>query len=319
MKFRTEIKVPPPPFRLSHRDKILLAGSCFTEHIGAYLREHWFDAMVNPFGTLYNPMSVERLLERSIRREYFTEEELFRHENTLKSFHLPSRFNRSEAGEYLRHANLTLDHIAAFLRQATTVILTYGTAHMWILRDTNRPVVNCHKQPAARFRKHLTAIDELERAMHHTVDMLNRHRPGIRIVFTLSPVRYLQDGFTSNARSKARLLEAMLRTTEAFPENTYYFPAYEIFMDDLRDYRFYAADLKHPGEQGIAYVREIFDATFFDEPVRRLNKEISALRKRLLHRPLAPGATHTKTAPESKSRIEEFLKKHPFLKPDLNF
>ncbi len=317
MKWRTEIRFDPPAFRLNHRQKVFLIGSCFTDHMGAYLRSLWFDAMVNPFGTLFNPHSVRRLLERALGPEYLTETDLFRHESLWKSFELPGLFNRPTQAEFLRHANETLDRVREFLRQTDTAFVTYGTAQVWIHKALDRPVANCHKVPAREFERRTLTPEQIREDMEQTVHLLRTFNPSMHIVFTVSPVRYLQDGFTANTLSKARLLSVVI--DQAQTDGVYYFPAYEIFMDDLRDYRFYAADLIHPGEQGIAYVREIFDRTFFDDATRALNRKIVKWRKRLLHRPLHPGENEQKNREKLRAEIEELLKNHPYLRPDVNY
>ncbi len=314
MKFRTEIHITEPPFRIHHRDKITVLGSCFAVHMGEWLRRHWWNVDVNPFGNVYNPVSWLELLERSFEERPPQDDEVFVHNDQWKSLLLPSRFNTLEKAEYLRQAARLFRQVRRRLQQTDVLILTYGTAQVFRHTATGKVVVNCNKIPSELCRRDMLSIEQMNQAIGRSIDLLRKLNPEVRIILTLSPVRYLHDGLTANARSKARLLESILQQTEQY-ENVIYFPAYEIFMDDLRDYRFYGPDLKQPGEQGINYTIEKFSEAFFSDETSQLCKRIAKLRAGILHRSIVqnPENHHQKIRDE----ITKLLNRHPFLKPDI--
>ncbi len=314
MKFRTVIRPEPADFNLTHRDRIVLIGSCFTDHIGRYLSEHWFDVAVNPFGTLYNSRSIRKIIERVVLQQPPTANDLFRHENTFKSFDFPSRFNRPDKNEYLENIRETLRKYRDYFSETNYFFITLGTAQIYRLKNTGETVANCHKVPAREFDKTLLTIEEISEDLEKIRTLLHSLNPSMKIILTISPVRYLQDGFTANTRSKARLAEAVFSFVEQHPGDTLYFPAYEIFIDDLRDYRFYAVDLKHPGEQGILYIREFFEASFFDEQTQRLNRKIEKINALTAHR-TDDEQTLALLREKHKEQTENLLKEYPWLKP----
>ncbi len=314
MKFRTEISVPTPPFRIDHRDKITVLGSCFATHIGEWLRRHWWDVEINPFGNVYNPVSWRELLERSFENRPPGDDEVFLHNGQWKSLLLPSRFNTLKKREYLRQAARLFERVRLRLSQTDVLILTYGTAQVFRYATTGKVVVNCNKIPSELCRRDMLSIARLGEAISRSIDLLRKLNPEMRIILTLSPVRYLHDGLTANARSKARLLESILQQTNRY-DRVFYFPAYEIFMDDLRDYRFYGPDLKQPGEQGINYTIEQFSGAFFSEQTRALCHRIAKLRASFLHRPIVLRSEREKR--EIHTRIKNFLIQHPYLLPDI--
>ncbi len=311
MKFRTVIDIPESPFQISHSDRIFSIGSCFAVHTGNYLEETGFRVSVNPFGTLFNSASVLKMLRRTINREQPASDELFCSEKMFKHYDFPGLFNRYDKKSYLDNAKETLETQRVFLKKASIVLLTLGTAQVWILKETGQVVANCHKQPQALFERRMQSIESVVADLEAIFSLLRKMHPGIRMVLSISPVRYLQDGYTANARSKARLLEAVLTFRDRYPERVYYFPAYEIFNDDLRDYRFYAADLKHPGEQGIAYVLEKFSDTFFDGPTLEIIRKVEKFKRLQNHRPIAGDSSEHDAL--VRSEAERLKQAYPFL------
>ncbi|NPA43110.1 MAG: GSCFA domain-containing protein [Chlorobi bacterium] len=311
MKFRTAIEPDPPPFRIHPGEAVLTAGSCFAVHIGEYLKDHFFPVSVNPLGTLFNPRSVRDLLWRAWEGRPFEPEDFFRHEGRYKNFDLHSSFARPTLEESLKVANAALEEVNRFTRRAGVLILTYGTAQIWELEDSGRPVANCHKQPASRFRKRMLDTGEIRDLTAEIYRAAKKLNPNMRFVFSVSPVRYLQDGMPANSRSKGRLVDALLTFAEQNPRDTYYFPSFEIFNDDLRDYRFYASDLIHPGEQGIAYVREIFTDLFFDDEGRQMWREARKIRRMLDHRPMGGEAAAREWRAKVRDRLVRFASRYP--------
>jgi len=315
MKFRTEIKPPQPPFRITDSTRILTFGSCFAQHIGGFLAERFLDVRVNPAGTLFNPVSIRHMLERMARRQLLGPDDVFYHDGQWKSFALYTLFNRPGRDEFLAHANEMIEQSHAFLRRTDIVIITYGTAQVFVHKAGGQIVANCHKLPAAEFEKRMLTIDEILDHTRQIYRLLRDIQPEMKFIFSVSPVRYLQEGMTANIRSKGRLIDAVVSFTEQHPDTAYYFPAFEIFNDDLRDYRFYAADLIHPGEQGIRYTTEIFENLFFDEKGKTMLREAEKLAKFMAHRPLLPSAGRDK---ERQIRIREMAenlrKRYPGLR-----
>ncbi len=311
MKFRTEIQIPAYPFSVSHQDKLFFTGSCFTLHLGNYLKDVWMQTEVNPFGTLFNPFSVCRLLERSMQLEWFGENEVFFHQNTWKSIFLPTGFNRPAQHEFLENANATLENVHKTLQEANIIFITLGTAQLYIHTDTEDITANCQKLPADKCKYHLAGTKDIINVLSECIDKLSRFGQEKHIVFTISPVRYLQQGFSENLRSKSRLVEAVFSVKEKF-KNVYYFPAYEIFTDDLRDYRFYDSDLIHPGEQGIQYTLEKFQEAFFKEKTKEIVRRIEKINKSLRHRPMGGNRKEQeKFLTDLKEKLVAFKQDYP--------
>ena len=315
MKFRTEINPHPAPFLIDDQTRIITGGSCFAEHTGNFLKQHWFNVRVNPFGTMFNPHSLANILDRVVENRLFSPDDIFYHDGQWKSFELYTLFNHPGKDTYLARINDLISSVRRFLKQADIMILTYGTAQIFVEKQTGKRVANCHKIPASRFEKQMLTADEIYRLTEHIYATVRRLNPVMKFIFSVSPVRYLQDGLTANAQSKARLLDAVISFTRKHKAGTYYFPAYEIFTDDLRDYRFYAADLIHPGEQGIRYVTEIFTRIFFDNKGKQMLQETEKLRKMIEHRFFDENSTPALKHKEKIIRLAVTLqKKYPGLK-----
>ena len=236
MEFRTPVHIAPFGFRIGHSHKGLLIGSCFADRIGRIMRNHKLPVTVNPFGTLFNPASIAATLKRLEERRSYDAGDLTRYEERWISFDHHGAFDGSDCEQTLRRINEALETGAEALRTADYAILTLGTAWVYELRDTGRIVANCHKLPAAMFRRRRMSASEIVETLGEAI---TRFLPGRKTILTVSPIRHLGDGATENTLSKSTLILAAHALTESLPECRY-FPAYEILMDDLRDYRFYA-------------------------------------------------------------------------------
>ncbi|MDE7388066.1 MAG: GSCFA domain-containing protein [Muribaculaceae bacterium] len=268
MKFRTELTVEPSA-PLTHADLLLMLGSCFTDEVGARLQADGFRAEVNPSGTLYNPLSVARTVEMlECGREYVAED-FFENQGLWRSFDHHSSLASADLSAAVARVNAAMNRGADALREASCVIVTFGTAWVFTLPD-GTVVCNCHKLPAARFVRRRLSVDEIVDAWR---PILRRYADR-RFIFTISPIRHIADGLHGNQLSKATLLLAVDRLCEEFGAE--YFPAYEALMDDLRDYRFYAADMKHPSDIAVDYVYDLFAAAHFSADTLR---EALACRK----------------------------------------
>ena len=286
-RFRTAIELPVGKYKISHKNNMLLAGSCFAGNIGKMLADRKFDISVNPFGVLYNPLSIATMFARIIDGKPFTKDspELFEHNGKWHSILHHGDFSRNTQDELLDTIN---DNIAESHRKAKecdTVIVTFGTAYAYIRKSDGIVAGNCHKLPAETFTRRLLSIEEIVGTTAEIVEQFRNINPNIKFIFTVSPIRHLRDGAHDNQKSKATLLLAIDKLTTLFPDNTLYFPAYEIVLDELRDYRFYAEDMVHPSAVAVEYIWECFGKCYFDKETDRLNEEIEAIIRAMEHRP----------------------------------
>ena len=287
MQFHIPLVPPPAAVRIRHRDPMLLAGSCFTEHMADRLRRHGFDTLDNPNGILFNPHSIATSLRRAIHPEPYRTDDLFHHEGLWASWDHHGRFADPDPDAALEAINTSLARAHAFLHGCRWLVLTLGSAFVYRLAD-GRIVANCHKVPAARFTRERLSAEAVLDSLSSTVDDLAEHHPDIRLIITVSPVRHLRDGFVDNNRSKAALITAAHALCERHG-HVAYFPAYELVIDDLRDHRFYMEDMVHPNHLATEYVWEHFTAAWVEPQAREAMKEVARLRTAMAHRPLHPG------------------------------
>lgn len=271
MNLTTPVPVVPSPLRLSHERPVLLIGSCFTESIGMKISDFGFRTLINPFGILYNPLSIAECLRRCVEGEEITERELVFRDQLWHSWLHHGSFSRPTPEACLEACNQRLHEAHNFLKENPVIILTLGTA--WVYEHEGRPVANCHKVPGKEFTKRLLTVDEITSQF----SPLNSPFP---ILLTVSPIRHWADGPHGNQLSKSTLLLA----TEQLPWE--YFPAYEILMDELRDYRFYDRDLLHPSPLAVDIVWERFQQTYMDAPTLARGQEAHKQHLREAHRPL---------------------------------
>lgn len=317
MEFRTVIR-PESGMRglVSHGKPIVLVGSCFSDNIGACLRDELFDADVNPFGPIYNPLSIQRAFEVLKDNTVVKSESLIENGGLWHSFLFHSRYsavNREDAAESM---NRRIEAAAINLRNASVVIITLGTTRVFTLRATGDVVANCHKLPGSVFDVRYLTLDEVEDALTRTVTTIRSVNQCGRIIFTVSPLRYNEQGAHGNQLSKSTLMlavDSVIRNDSS--SLTSYFPAYEVMMDDLRDYRFYADDMKHPSMQAVRYIYQLFKDTYFDSDTLALASEGAAFTRRLAHRRLNGADVSQKDEMAEKISIAEaFISRFPELK-----
>lgn len=311
MEFRTPVHIPPIHQPLDHRRKGLLLGSCFTEHMGQRMLEAKLPVTINPFGILFNPDSIASTLDRLSHPQPFTEQDLIAQGDLWVSLAHHGRFSSTDRSETLSAINQALEQGAEALTRADYLILTLGTAWVYLWKATGTVVANCHKLPASAFeRRRLTPeeiVTDLERA-------LIPHLAHKQILLTVSPVRHAGDGLVENQLSKASLIVAAATLCERHPAAISYFPAYEILMDELRDYRFYQADMMHPSEVARQYIWERFAETRLTPACRALIARIEALHTAMRHRPLNPHSeTHRTFCTRMKAEAERLQQEAPFL------
>ena len=288
--FRTALTLAPAPFRISHTDRLLLLGSCFTEHIGARLAAGKFGVLTNPFGIAYNPTSMLQCLERVLAADrYFGEAELFENAGLWRSWAHHGQFAKADKTAALAGINAAYRQAAEWLPGCNRLLLTFGTADVFMLRDTGQVVANNHKMPAAHFATRRLSVAEIAEGTVATLAKIKAQAPDLQFIVTVSPVRHLREGAVANQRSKATLVLACDDICRQLPY-AHYFPAYELLLDDLRDYRFYAADMIHPSEVAVDYIWQHFCDTYFSAETKTLLQAISKIQTAAQHRPLHPDA-----------------------------
>ncbi|MBV9962941.1 MAG: GSCFA domain-containing protein [Parafilimonas sp.] len=314
MQFFANINIRPLEPSITYKDKILLTGSCFTEHIGNFLLEHKFHVLQNPNGILFDPLSVSSSLVSYIQNKKYAEQELFYLNEVWNSWQHHSRFSNIEKSECLRIINESQQEAHNFLKDADWLIITLGSAFTYKLTlAPSQSVANCHKAPAHNFAKHLNTIEEIVTAFDNTIHQLFHFNNKLKIIFTISPVRHLRDGVVDNNRSKARLIESVHHLINKF-DKLYYFPAYELVIDVLRDYRFYDIDLAHPNYAATQFVLEKFSEVCFDRSTKELLEEIKKIVIAKRHKPFNPDSTlHKKFLQQQAEKTKQILNKHPYL------
>lgn len=284
MELQTKVKLPNPDFSITHTDSLVSIGSCFSENIGKKFKYFNFKIHVNPFGQQYNPLSVAAGIQRLHRNEEYTANDLVYYNELFQSFDHHSNFSSPHPDEALERINTEFRNASNTLLHADVLFLTLGTAHYFEHVETEKIVSNCHKFPAKTFRQKLASSKAIVDALNTALIPLLAINPKLKIVFTISPVRYLAFGHFENSVSKGHLFTAigeLIANNAAYS----YFPAYEIIMDELRDYRFYAEDMLHPNTIAIDYVWEKLAQNYFHSNTISINAEIDSIQKLVNHRP----------------------------------
>jgi GSCFA family len=299
MDFMINIDLKKPSQQINYEDKILLVGSCFTEHIGNSLEELKFSVLQNPNGILFDAFSVSQSLLSYIQNQQYSEKDFFQLNEVWHSWKHHSRFSNTSLEDAVRIANVSQQQAHQFLKAANWIIVTLGSAFSYRLTEqalkvspsgvelAGAGVANCHRAPAQWFQKHLMTIDEIILNLDNSLQQLFQFNPGLNMIFTVSPVRHIRDGVIDNNRSKARLIEAVHHLVGKY-EKLYYFPAYELVIDVLRDYRFYDTDLVHPNYMATEFVLEKFSEVFIDETSQSLMREIKSIMIARKHRAFQP-------------------------------
>jgi len=295
MDFRTTVEAPKYPFAISYDTPTLFCGSCFTENIGSILQKRKMPVMVNPFGVVYNPISVKIVIESILKTKPFTESDLNFLNGLWFSYNHHSSFSSPQKEECLDLINSNLFNASAFVKRMNCLVVTFGTARVYYLKASNEPVANCHKAPAKEFENRLLDVAEIVEEWSELIDVLLKVNPDLKILFTVSPVRHWKDGAVGNQISKSILHVAIHQLVGKYPNNAFYFPAYEILMDDLRDYRFYADDMLHPSKFAIEYIWERFRESLLDIKTVALISEVEKILQAVNHRPFNPNTTEHKT------------------------
>ncbi|MBR9855432.1 MAG: GSCFA domain-containing protein, partial [Algicola sp.] len=294
-----------------------LLGSCFVENIGAKLEYFQFQQLQNPFGILFHPLAIENLVQRAVQDIPYHPDEIFEQDGIWRCFDAHSDLRSNDADTLLDHLNQRLQETKTELENTTHVIITLGTAWVYEHRSLGKTVANCHKVSQKEFEKRLLAPEKIQSSLARLVDLVQQVNPKVNIIFTVSPVRHLKDGFVENQQSKAHLITALhsVLSSRAQPRDVSYFPAYEIMMDELRDYRFYGKDLAHPNALAVEYIWEKFKATWISPNCYPVMEEVDGVQKGLQHRPFNPDSeAHQKFKTSLRTKITYLQERYPFMK-----
>jgi len=313
MEFRTEVNISPSENRISHDSSILFMGSCFTENIGAMMQELRFRVDLNPFGINYNPSSLSRNLWALLNGKKYTRKDLHEANGRWFSFDHHSQFSDADPEACLSNINERIHFSGNRLAGTNYLLITWGTAWVYVLKENATVVSNCHKLPSDKFSRHLLGVNQVVDTYTKLFAGLRAQVPGLKIILTVSPVRHWKDGSVLNTVSKSTLLLAAHKLTEMF-SYCEYFPAYEIAMDDLRDYRFYGDDLVHPNQQMIRYIWEKFSAAYFNENTIKFMGDIGKLNAARDHRPFDPASQqYLQFCKKQLEKVQRLEKDHPGL------
>lgn len=313
MNFRTPITIPKSNHPIDYYSKVVTMGSCFSENISAKFEQYKFQYYNNPFGILFQPDAIENILLRAIEMRLFTEADLFFDNELWHCFEVHSELNNSDKDDMLVNLNGILTYLNGQLQTCTHLIITFGTAWTYRFLHTQKRVANCHKIPQSNFTKELLTVEEITTSLNSIQTKLTEFNPEIKFIFTVSPVRHLKDGFVENQLSKSHLFAALHTSISQFPSSSY-FPSYEIMMDDLRDYRFYAEDMLHPNPTAIDYIWKHFVESHISYHVFPIMTELESIHKGLNHRPFNPNTEqHLLFVQKLHERIEQLQEKYPFL------
>ncbi len=302
MKLRTEIFPEKSELKIKPEDKIVTFGSCFADNIAGKFIEYKFRTLKNPFGVLYNPVSIANSVKIIYDKILFSEKDLIFHQGEYHSFYHHSSFSSDNPADVINRINAGISSAHDFIKGANLIVLTFGTAWVYEYIETNEVVSNCHKIPANKFDRRKIDVRETTSAASRAIKLLKMINPELKILLTVSPVRHWKDGAVENQRSKATLILAAEKLVEEC-DNVFYFPSYEIVIDDLRDYRFYSSDLVHPNNLAVEYIWEKFAEAYFpSETIAYLN-EINKLKSAFNHK------IRNRNTPETQLFIESTINK----------
>ncbi|HWS61001.1 MAG TPA: GSCFA domain-containing protein [Flavobacterium sp.] len=325
MNFTTKVSIPQYRPSIDYNSKILSLGSCFAENMADKLAYFKLQNTCNPFGILFHPLAIEKLIDFAVSGKQFSEKDIFFQNERWHCFDAHSDLSNSSQSALIANLNAIVTATKLQLQVASHIIITYGTS--WVYRNisTDKIVANCHKVPQKEFSKEILSVETIEKSIQNTLDLIQKINPNVNFIFTVSPVRHLKDGFVENQLSKAHLITAIHKILESAPEPkgrtgeaicnlqpTIYFPSYEIIMDELRDYRFYAEDMIHPNSVAIDYIWERFSETTISEESHLIMKDVETVQKGLQHRPFNPNSeSHQQFLMKLKDKIEKLQNQFP--------
>lgn len=312
MDFRTRVNIPQPDFQIDYSTRMMLFGSCFSENIGNKLIEGKFRVSANPFGILYNPASIAAAINRLLENQNFNEDELVFHNDVYQSFWHHGSFSHPDKTICLNNISDFFSHAASFLRQTDVFLFTFGTAYIFKLKSTGQVVGNCHKFPSETFVRVGLSVEEIVSEWTEIIDKLLAANPSAKFIFTVSPIRHWKDGAHENQLSKSILHLAIDKLREKFASALSYFPAYEILLDELRDYRFFAEDMMHPSSVAADYIWQRFQETYFTRETKKTLSDWISIKRALNHRPLNEHTeNHRQFLQNTLQKLTDFQHNYP--------
>ncbi len=315
MEDRTKMVISPVSPQVTHRESIIMLGSCFAEVIGQRLYDRLFKVLVNPFGTIYNPVSIAHLIDSALNGLKIDEDGFVRYDDQVLHYMAHSQVRADSKEGYISIMGHLKQQFKQFICDSSYVFITLGSANVFTMRNSGKVVANCHKQPQQLFDRRMLTIEEIDIALRSIDDNIKSYNPSARLVFQVSPVRHIRDGLVINNRSKARLIESIHRRVNAGTAE--YFPSYELVLDDLRDYRYYNTDMTHPNELAHEYVWRNFSSCFMDQETLSLVGRIEAIARGQAHRPFNPNSqSHRDFLNKLALQIDTLKKEHPHLNFD---
>lgn len=313
MEFRTPIPIKKEKKPIDYNSKVVLFGSCFVENIEKNFNYFKFQNNSNPFGIIFHPKAIEKAVSECIKCKEYQQRDLFYNDDYWLSFNHHSKFSSDRLDEILTNINSNIKTTHAALKEASHVFITLGTSWIYRFELTGNIVANCHKIPQKQFQKSLLSIEQITQSLTKTITNLKKVNPGVTVLLTVSPIRHLKDGFVENTRSKAHLHTAIHEVIDN--ESVFYFPSFEIMMDDLRDYRFYKNDWLHPSETALKYIWEKFKSAWIAEKEYPLMQEIDEIQKSLEHRPFRKDSDeHVKFLSKLHKKMDAITTKYPLIK-----
>lgn len=307
MKFRTELVPALPAWTIGLDDPLVTMGSCFSDTLGGALLCRKFKATVNPFGNTYHPLSIDRLVQYALSNQSPDDDTYVERAGIFFNYELHSSFSGETLAELKNSIQSRIEEVHQALARCPVLVLTYGTAWIFERVDTGHPVANCHRLPAGEFNRRLTTVGEITQSFTKTFNKLRSINPDFRVILTVSPVRHLRDSLPSNSVSKATLRLACHELASG-NDRVHYFPAFELLMDDLRDYRFYSDDLIHPSKQAERYIWDKFRETYFSQDTMEILSRWDDLRPALQHQPFHPeSASHQQFLRQTIDRLTQLL------------
>ena len=311
MQLTTKIPIQKSQNPITYESKVLALGSCFAENMSEKFEYFKFQNTTNPFGIIFNPVSIEKLVNRIVNEIEFTEKDIFFHNELWHCYEVHSQLSNPNKEEFLSILNNLIHSTNKQLNSSTHLIITYGTS--WVYRniELNEIVANCHKVSQKQFTKEILPIETIEKSIQNTIQLIQKVNPDCQFIFTVSPVRHIKDGFSENQRSKAHLISA-IHSCNLQP--TTYFPSYEIMMDELRDYRFYGEDMLHPNQTAIDYIWIKFFENYIDGKEFATMNLVDEIQKALKHRPFNPNSeSHHKFLENLNKKIQLLQNQFPFM------
>jgi hypothetical protein len=317
MKLQTKIPLQPQKFnQIDYNSKLLLLGSCFSENIGNKFDYFKFQNTINPFGILFHPLAIETLITNAINEKEYTDDDIFFHNEQWHCFDAHSKLSNSSKEEFIQILNSNINLTNQQLHNSTHIIITLGTAWQYRFIEADKVVANCHKVPQKKFLKELLSVDEISESLQAVVALIRNVNNDATIIFTVSPVRHLKDGFVENTQSKAHLIAAIhnIVAPRAQSRGLYYFPSYEIMMDELRDYRFYKEDMIHPNQTAINYIWEAFQNVWISSETSKIMDEVETIQRGLEHRSFNPSSeAHLQFIQRLQAKQAELQSKIPHI------